>query len=259
MTEEFVNPLDDDNFITGGGLWDGKTITVLGSEIGLEHIKYGDGSPWLDKDGQPGVRRVWRVTGTAEDEDRERSETYSIGGLQPTADGEGFTNPRDGTPGKLHVTSEAGRFASALKKAGYDVAGLFNNKTGLTVVSRLIGARITFKAEPKLTKDGKVKTNKKGYVENYFFPQAYVGQAAGLGKGNGAVVDPDLQAFAQQKVVELLTENGGSMARADLFKNINKKLSGDARAVAVVGLLAQDGFYVDSPVVREGTQVKLAA
>jgi hypothetical protein len=256
---EFVNPLDDVNFTSGGGLWDGKSITVLQSGTDVDLLAYKDGSPVIDsRTGEQSKRNVWKIVGQAEDEDRERQETYSLGSLVPTPDGEGFVKG-DGTLGKLHSNSEAGKLAAAIKASGYDVNKLYDAKTGKTLLSKLVGATFTFKAEPKLDKDGNIKKNKKGYTENRFFPVAFVGQKDGVGAGgNGAVkVDADLLAFATKTVTTILNENGGTLSRAGLTKEISTMLKGDPRNVAVISLVIKDEFYEDSPIKREGTQLSL--
>src|SRR3990172_6558354 len=121
---QYVNPFDEENFKTGGGLWDDKTVTIIESRFTVDMFHNADGTPWLNDTGEQGKSHVWAITGIAEDEDKERRMTYSIGSLVPTADGEGFVKA-DGTTGLLHKNSNAGKFAAALKASGYDVSKLF--------------------------------------------------------------------------------------------------------------------------------------
>ena len=44
---QFKNPFDPANFTSGGGLWDGKVVTITGSKAVLSPMKNGDGSPVL--------------------------------------------------------------------------------------------------------------------------------------------------------------------------------------------------------------------
>ncbi len=260
MSEPFVNPLDDVNFIQGGGLWDGKTVTILSSKTDVDLLAYKDGSPVINTDtGEQSRRNVWKISGIAEDEDRERQETYSMGALVPTADGEGFVRA-DGSSGVLHKNSEAGRFSAALKAAGFDVGSLFDATTGKTVLSRLTGAQLTFKAEPKLDKNGEPKKNKKGYVENRFFPITFVGRKSGVG-GNGVgtptATDPGLHAFALETVTKVLDANGGSLSRANLLKEVGKVIAGDTRSPAVVSLLIRPEFFADTPITVDGATISI--
>ena len=252
MTDKAVNPFD---LIQGGGLWDGKTVTILESKTELDAMTYGDGTPVLRGD-EPVINRVWTIKGVAEDEDRERRESYSLGGLHPTADGTGFTKV-DGTPGRLHASSGAGKFVEALRQGGYDVTKLLD-ESNTVHVDRLVGEQFVFTAVPRLDKDGNPKKNKKGYPENDFYPQTYVGRKEGVGAPKGNGVDPELKAFASESVVELLKENGGSLSRADLIKKLSAKLKGDTRSVAVVGLVVKESFYEGSGVKKDGTQIALA-
>ena len=252
----FVNPFLEENFASGGGLWDGKTVTVIGSKTEIERLSFGDGSPVLDKKtGEQSIRNVWSVIGIAEDDERERKETYSLGGLIPTADGEGFTRP-DGTPGVLHKNSEAAKFAAALKASGFDVASLFDMDTGKIHVDRLVGARIVFKGEARLDKDGKPKVNKKGYEQLRFMPESFLGMKDGVGAAKVGPSEEDL-AFAVETITGILAEGGGSMGRADIVRAVTTKLNGDPRGPQIVQQILKPEFHASAPWTLDGTTLSL--
>jgi len=257
MTDELVNPFDDDNFAKGGGLWDDKNVTIIGSKFDVDRLAYGDGSPVLDaKTGAQAIRNVWVVIGIAEDDERERKETYSIGGLIPTVDGEGFTKP-DGTPGVLHKNSEAAKFAAGLKSGGFDMNLLFVN--GKSKVSALIGAQLHFVGHARLDKGGTPKKNKAGYEQFRFFPDLFLGFKDGVGAPVSGPTDEDVE-NARGIVTEVLTgATDNTMTRAELVRAVSKKLAGDARGPAIVGLLLKPEFHVGAPWTLDGTTLKLVA
>lgn len=250
--EKFLNPFDPANFLSGGGLWDGKTVTITGSKFGLYYLVNGQGEAVKDRDtGEQIVKRVWEVTGIADDDEKERVERYSIGSLQPSADGEYFTKP-DGSYGQLHRNCDAAKFAAGLIGGGFDVNLLFDAETGRAKASALIGARVEFKAEDQLDKDGKPKKNKKGYTMQNFYPVKFIGFKEGVGAPASGPDDETLE-FAQETVLELLTEAGGSMSRAELVRAVTKKLAGDERGPTVVKLLVKPEFHAAAPWSLDGT------
>lgn len=255
MVEQNVNPFDDDNFVSGGGLWDGKTVTILDSKIEIDRLTFKDGSPVIDKNtGEPAVRHVWTIVGISDEDEKERRQTYSIGGLIPTPDGLGFTKA-DGTPGVLHKNSAAAKFASGLKQGGFDMGLLFPN--GKPDVSGLRGARVVFKAVDRLDKDGKPKVNKNGYTETDFYPVQFVGFKQGVSKpGNGAVSD-ELKDFATETVTSIIVEAGGNITRADLIRQLTSKLAGDERGAKVVQLVLKPEFNVSAPWTVDGTTLSI--
>lgn len=250
------NPFEE--FSTGGGLWDGKVVTVIGASFKIDRLAYKDGSPVIDeRTGQPSVRNVLEIVGIAEGEEKERRETYSIGGNIPTADGEGFQKA-DGTPGKLHENTEAAKFFRDLRAGGYDMASLYDKDTHRAHIGRLKGARILFKAVPKLDKDGKVKMSKDGkYEQNSFLPSKYVGttDVPGAKKANGAA--SEVKEKAAGLVLSLLADAGGRMTRADLVRKMSAALAKDKDSSAIIGLIVREDFHKGQPWTYSGTEIAL--
>jgi hypothetical protein len=252
MTENF-NPFDAENLITGGGLWDGKVVTILSAKTCLDPMARRDGTPVLNEQtGQQAVRHVLQITGIADDEEKERVEKYSAGGLMPTADGEGFQKP-DGTPGgKFHANSEMGKFTAGIQSGGFDTKLLF--KDGKTRVSGLIGARFLMKGEPLKNKEGKVKINDKGFEQMKFYPVEFKGFS---GKAAAATPGADYAPKAAETVLAILSESNGKVSRADLIRKISQKLAGDPDVNKVLALISKDDFHKDQPWTRDGTGYSL--
>lgn len=250
---EFVNPFDSDNFRSGGGLWDDKVVTIVGSSTTIDLFRNSDGTPWLNDSGEQGKSHVWAIVGIAEDEDKERRMTYSIGNLIPTHDGEGFTK-EDGTYASLHKTTGAGKFAAALKASGFDVNKLFVD--GKPKVSALIGAQFRFKGVERLNRDGSVKM-KNNFPVVDFYPTQFIGYKAGsqTSAGNGAT--QELKDKAYNVVSELLNENGGSMKQADLVRALSAKLGGGKDTAAIAGIITREDFYTSTGITRKGTTISL--
>lgn len=257
VDDKDFNPFDEENFASGGGLWDGKEVTILDSKTEVDRLTYKDGSPVLNKStGEPAVRNVWTLIGIAEDEEKERKQTFSIGGLLPTPDGLGFQKP-DGTRGQLHKNSQAARLATGLKAGGFDMSLLY--KDGKPDVSALKGARLYFEGVDRVDRDGKVKVNAKGYTEQDFYPTKFLGFKEGAGKaGNGAVSD-EMKEFATETVAALIKEAGGTVSRADLVRAIGTKLNGDARGPKVVQLVLKTEFSAGAPWTLDDTTFSLGA
>ena len=254
------NPFDPATFVKGGGLWDGKVVSIISAKATRDPMKRADGTPVLDqKTGQPVIKNVLEVVGIAEDEERERAEKYSAGSLVPTADGEGFVNAA-GEHAAYHENSEIAKFASALSASGFPVANLYDAATRKTKFSHLAGAKIRFKAEARRDKDGNIKKNKKGYDENKFFPVEFVGFGAGVGAagGNGAVHNDQLREKAVGVVTGLLAEAGGKLTRADLVRKVSASLAGDSDCNKILALIVREDFHKDAPWKREGTTLVLA-
>ncbi len=254
---EVVNPLEPDNFAAGGGLWDDKIVTVTGSKYAIDRLTYKDGSPVKDsKTGEQAIRNVWAIEGVAEDDEKSREETYSIGGLIPTADGESFVKP-DGTPGVLHKNSEAAKFSDGMKNGGFDLATLWDGSK--VVASRLIGAQLRFKAVPRLDKDGNVKKNKKGYDQNSFYPVEYIGRKEGVtAPGTAAPANDETRKLAVDTIAKVLKENGGSLGAAELVRLSSKALSGNPKAGEVAGLVLDATIDVGAPWTRDGATLTLS-
>lgn len=244
------NPLEPANYATGGGLWDGKTVTITSAKTVIDRITYGDGTPWLDDQGNPGTNNALQITGIADDEETERRQTYSMGGLVPTNDGEGFVRP-DGTPGQLHKNSGLAKFNTAIKNGGFDLGQLWDAESQRTRYSNLVGARFTFKAELRLDKSGKVKKNKKGYDQNDFYPVKFVGFRAGAAatpKGNGA----ELKSKATAAVIAALTSApNNTLTRAELVRALA------SQGADVVSLVVQPSFHEGQSWRFSGTTLSL--
>jgi hypothetical protein len=262
-----ANPFDPETFTHGGGLWDGKTVTVTGAVAKVEALTYGDGKPVLDDKGQQTIQTGLVLTGIADGgDDKERRETYSVGDrLVPTPDGEGFV-AKDGGPPKFHANSNMGKFSAALKASGFDLGVLIVRQPDGSVrqqLSRLVGARLVFKGEPKVGKDGRPIKDKKGYDKNMFLPVKFVGYAAGAGTvaqpagagGNGAAGGDAIKTKAKEAVLKALA--AGPLTRADLVRTLAQQLAGDADSNAVIGLVVRDEFHKGQPWHYDGTQASL--
>jgi hypothetical protein len=263
MTEQVTvavgNPFDPETFVRGGGLWDGKVVTITGAVAKTETLTRADGSAVVDeKTKVPIVQTALFITGIADGgDDKERHEEYSVGDkLVPTPDGEGFA-ARDGGPAKFHANSNMAKFAAGLKAAGYDLGQLVVD--GKQRLSRLIGARFLMKAEAKLGRDGKALLDKKGFTKNIHLPLKFVGYAtagtvaasmAPAAAGNGAVA-----AKADAAVLAALA--GGPLSRADLVRTLAQQLAGDADTNAIIGLVVRDDYHKGKPWKYDGTQASL--
>ena len=261
--KEFTgNPFDPATFVKGGGLWDGKVVTIISAKAKLDPMKNGDGTPVLDnKTGAPIIKHVLEIVGIADDEERERAEKYSAGSLVPTADGEGFVN-QQGQHAPYHENSEISKFAAGLAQGGFPVANLYDEASKRTKFSNLVGARIRFKAVARLDKNGNIKKNKKGYDENRFFPVEFVGFKNGAGAavgGNGAAQGngADLRDKAVGVVTGLLADNNGSLTRADLVRKVSASLAGDPDSNKILALIVREDFHKGAPWTRNGTTLVL--
>lgn len=244
-----ANPFDPETFATGGGLWDGKTVTITGARAVTEALKHGDGRPVIDEKTKEQVIQTSLVlTGIADGgDDKERHENYTTGDkLVATPDGEGFVS-KDGSPAKFHANSGIAKFSAAARAAGFDLSTLVVD--GKQRLSRLIGARFVFKGELKLGTDGKPLKDKKGYTKSRFLPVKFVGYVASTGAsapaGNGAVAAPAggdaIRTKATTAVLAALA--GGPLTRADLIRTLAQQLTGDADSNAVIGLVVNDKFH----------------
>lgn len=266
MAAAVANPFDSDNFSHGGGLWDGKTVTITSAVAKTERLNNKDGSAYLDeKTRQPVFQTATYIKGISDGgDDKERHEEYSVGDkLVPTPDGEGFVS-KDGTPPKFHANSNMGKFAAALKASGFDLSTMV--VAGRQKLSALVGARFMFKAEPKLGKDGKPIKDKKGYDKNVHLPVKFVGYAQGGGTrtaaaGNGVAATGAavgaLDGKATGAVINALTAGGGKLTRAQLIQGIAQALSGDADSNTIIGLIVNDAFHKDKPWKYDGKEVSL--
>jgi hypothetical protein len=242
------NPFDPANHAQGGGLWDGKTVTITGSRTATEALKYGDGKPVTNDKGEQSIQTALIVSGIAEGgDDKERKETYSGGEkLAATPDGEGFV-AKDGGPLKFHANSNMAKFAAALKASGFDLSTLVVD--GKQRLSKLVGARFVFKGEAKIGRDGKSIKDKKGYDKSIFLPVKFLGYAGGAPAtkgGNGAVGGNGsaLDAKAASAILAALAANGGKLNRASLVRELaNVQLKGDTDANAIISLVVQDGYH----------------
>lgn len=267
------NPFDPDSFSHGGGLWDGKTVTITEARVKTEALKYGDGRPVTNDKGEQSVQTALVLKGIAEGgDDKERSESYSGGDkLMATSDGEGFI-PKDGGPLKFHANSNIAKFSAALKAAGFDIGTLLAKDAPPIApgvprqqFSKLVGARFVFKGEPKIGKDGKPIKDKKGYDKNAFYPVRFVGYAQGsaahAGGGNGAATanggGSALETKATAKIVEVLSDAGKPVTKADLIRLMAQKLVGDSDNNGIIALVARDDFHRGKPWTYDGKQASI--
>ena len=258
MAKRIGNPFDPENLSHGGGLWDGKVVTILTAKAMLDHMTYGDGRPVIsERDGNPIIKNVIAITGIADEEEAERRETYSVGQLVPTADGESFTDPKTGEVAPFNNKSEAGKLTQYLKDSGFDIGLLWDDDAQKMKVSGLVGAQFLFGGEAQKDKDGKVKVNKKGYEQQKFYPIEFKGFKAGVGKSAPQTNASELRDKAVEVVLEIIDEAGGKIGRADLVRKISSKMAGDARANKVLALVTRDDFHKDVPWTRDATGFSL--
>jgi len=261
MAEKQVtdNPFDDSNFVGGGGLWDGKIVTITVAKTLVHWVTKGSGEsavPVLNDNGQPAFKNVLEVRGIADDEDVERYEQYSAGSLIPTEDGLGFVRI-DGTPAAFHKGCEMSKFGRLIKAGGFDVGKLWDSEKKRQNVTGLVGSRFLFKGEPTLDKDGKPKINKKGYEMLRFWPVKYEGVVAagaivGVSAPNSELTDKAIKAVA-----EALGELGGKASRSELVRKLATKLSGDADGNKIIALVAKADFHKGRAWTVDGTGYSL--
>jgi len=258
MANRIGNPFNPENLSHGGGLWDGKTVTILTAKAELEHLKFGDGRPVIsERDGQPAIKNVIAITGLADEEETERRETYSVGMLIPTADGESFVHPKTGEVGQFNDKSEAGKLTTYLAGSGFDTTLLWDDAAQKMKLSGLVGAQFVMAGEAQKDKDGKVKVNKKGYENQKFYPVQFVGFKAGVAKTAPQSNASELRDKAVEVVLEIIGEAGGKIGRADLVRKISGKMAGDPRANKVLALVTRDDFHKDVPWTRDATGFSL--
>jgi hypothetical protein len=255
---KWVNPFDEENFLSGGGLWDGKVVVITYAKCEIERLTYGDGSPVInDRTGEQSVRNSLVLKGIAEDEEQERKESFSAGGsMIPSADGEGFIKANGEGQGLFHTNSEMHKLVADLRAGGFDVRSLWDEASHSQKFSRMVGAKLRFKAEPVLDKDGKVKKDKKGYDKKKFWPVEFCGYKEGKEPGK-APAPGALKDKAVEAVMGVLTENGGKVSRADLIRKLSTALHGDQDCNKILALVAKDEFHKDVPWTKDGTGYSL--
>lgn len=258
------NPFDTGNMATGGGLWDGKKVTITRAIAKIEALVYGDGKPVIDeKTHKQSLQIGLFVSGIAEGEEKERTEPYTCGDkLTPDADGESFSS-KDGTPPKFHVNSGLGKFVTALISAGFPVKELQANPAkyvGQQKWSKLVGAQIVFKAEAKRATDGTVRKDKKGYDKNFFLPVKFEGMAAGVVQSGGtaAASSPTQDAIvAKASDLVMVALAGGPLGRAALVQQLAQKLVGDPDSNAIIQLVVRDDFHKGKAWKYDGVNASL--
>ena len=161
----------------------------------------------------------------------------------------------DGSSGTFAKNSEIAEFLRRIRAGGYDVPSLFDEETGKTYFSRLIGAKFHFEGVDKQDKDGKPKLNAKGFVQQAFYPTIFVGQVAAAGKGANGNPD-ELRDKAIALVTAILTESGGQASRAEVVRRVG--LSGGPDTNKIIALLA-GGKLTGTPWVVDGTGYRLGA
>jgi len=232
MTQS-MNPFDPAGFATGGGLWDGKTVTITAAYFGLQTDYLGQ--PFADREtGQSVDRHGLIIKGIGEGDETERREQYGLGRLKGTADGEAFAKA-DGTPEALHNMSGAAKFFEALAKSGFDMSRIYAGGVGR--ISGLIGAKIEFVGVAKLNDDGTPLLSKSGkYQQQYFYPGRTVGYLAKTGNGTTDALVQKCRAIVKGLLA------GGPISRVDLVRAIATHLKGDPDSTALVSLVVQDAF-----------------
>jgi len=256
---KFKNPLLEENFSSGGGLWNDKIVTITAATTKIVPLKYGSGEAVM-QDGKESTRHVLSIRGIGDTDEAEREETYSAGQTWlPTPDGEGFVKFDGSTGGTFSKTCELAEFLRRIRSGGFDPGLLFDEETGKTKFSGLVGAKFHMEGIDKHDKDGKPKLNAKGYVQQAFYPTIFVGFKAGVGapKPNGGADSGDLRDKAVQMVVAILTENQGRASRAEVVRRVG--LSGDTDTNKIIAMLASGKLVGDVPWVTDGTGYKLGA
>lgn len=258
------NPFDPANHSQGGGLWDGKTVTITSATPKVEALFYGKdkgGAAVIDKKtGNQSILTALFLTGIAEGgDDKERKEEYSVGNLVGVQDG-AFVM-KEGGPLKFHANSNFGKLSAALKAAGFDIGTLLVRDAGGALVfiapgvpkqdySKLVGARFVFKAESKVGKDGKSLKDAKGYDKSAHFPVKFLGYSGGaqVKPAAGAVAAPvvganGLEEKAVGAVLEVIAANGGKIARAALVQALAVKFKGQPESNPILGLVVNDAWH----------------
>ncbi|HEY5955054.1 MAG TPA: hypothetical protein VIV60_00825 [Polyangiaceae bacterium] len=263
MTEQNknFNPLEPSNHAVGGGLWDDKIVTIISARTTIDVLKRGDGSAVLNDNGEQATRNVLEIVGLADGEEKERRETYSMGSLIPNADGTGFTKG-DGTTGAApHKNSELSHFLAAAKQGGYDLSKLWDAEKQTAQFQLLRGERFRMKGETRKDAEGNVKKNKKGYDEHRFYPVKYEGRNEKLATPGTAATgnnDPALADTAAQWVVEILSENGGKVGRAELTRKLTTKHGKDPNCAKVLALILKPSFHDNQPWTRDDSHISLS-
>lgn len=264
-----VNPFDSDQFVSGGGLWDGKVVTITSAVAKTAALTRKDGTPVLDdKTKQQIVQTALYITGISDGpSEKERHEEYSVGDkLAPTPDGRGFIDKATGGAPKFHANSNFAKLLGALKIAGFPVGELYDVATRTQRLDRLTGARLMFKASPKLGKDGKPIKDQKGYDKSIHLPVQFVGRAAGsvgggavaAGVGGNGAASPLIDKAASAVLGALAAAPETKLTRADLIRTLAQTLAGDPEANGIIGLVVRDDFHTGKPWVYDGTHASLA-
>jgi hypothetical protein len=254
---EIFNPFLDENVVEGGGgLWDGKSVTITKALTEVRPFTRGDGSKVIDeKTGEQMYSNDITIYGIADDEDKERREGYSAG-KTAIPDGEWF-NSREGVVSPIRGNSNAAKFREAVAKSGFDVSLFISS--GRASVKCLEGARFLFKAVPKVNEKGEVKKNKKGYDEKTFVPVKFLGFKTGSQSpaSSGVGASEAVVALADETVLGAISEAGGKITRAELIKAVSKKLAGTPDVNKVLALVAKDAYHTDKAWKRDGTGYSL--
>lgn len=253
------NPFDPVHHKEGGGLWDGKTVTITSAVAKTEALRNGDGTPWLDpKTKEPVIQTALYLTGIPDgSDDKERHEEYTAGDRNvATPDGEGFVDKATGASPTFSKSSNLSKFLAAIKASGFDIGTLIERGPDGKIVQRLrrlTGARFVFKGEAKIGRDGKPLKDKKGYTKNIHLPVKFVGYAAGApsaaapsgGNGHAAPASGDaLTTKAIGAVTAVLAKTPGvKVTRADLIRGLAESLKGDPQANDIIGLAVKDDWH----------------
>ena len=257
--KEVGNPFDEENFAKGGGLWDGRVVTVLGAKAVDRPLNLKDGSPYM-RDGVQAHFKGLELEGIADDAEAPRREQYSAGSLLPSPDGDSFVNSdpeKAALPVVFYPSSAIAEFARSLKRAGFPTEKLYLGG-GKLHLGGLVGAQFVMVAVTRKDKNGEPKINAKGYKEVRFYPEKFVGFKAGVAVST-APAPSVLRERAIEMVTAVLTDNGGTLGRADLIRGLSKAFAKDGDVNKVVALITREDFYKDNPsFVREGTTVRLA-
>lgn len=280
------NPFDEANASQGGGLWDGKTVTITSAVPKQEALKYGaakGGGPVLDKNGNQSILTALTLTGISEgsESDKERHEEYSVGDKITVGPG-GFAM-KDGSALKFHTNSNFWKLRTALTASGFDIGSLLVRDAAGAIVyiapgvpkqdyNKLVGAKFVFKAEAKLGKDGKSIKDGKGYDKSAHFPVKYLGTggvaARPAGNGNGSAAPSALEDKAVSAVLKALAaakdDKGvptGKLVRSDLVRALSAQLKAEGEpdqvANGIIGLAVQDSWHAGKSWKYDGLAASL--
>jgi hypothetical protein len=248
------NPYLKDEFSQGGGGgWSGKVVTVTAASFVRRPWKRADGSPVLNnKTNDPVITTNLSIRGIADGQSAEITREWEVPFLLPTEDGEGLYDPKraDGTF-KIKASSEVAKFLDAYQTGGGSLDAIVTVDSDKVVqhISGLVGAKILFRGEPQLDKDGTPRLDKNKFPVLSFFPEEVVTQ--GQGRGAAAADDTETKAEAATVVAKLLADAPEHrISRQNFMQQAAKAVKGRANSNAVLKHLLDNSFLSTIPNVN---------